>query len=281
MADGNYIWGALTRLLLEQAEAGPDWGRRVAIGLVPSLAWIGVSIFSIFLIKKHGLMARMGEKTISHRDTGHTVYLSFALMVLATNLLALLAFQYHGHSLWKFVYLTFPGARSIRAVARFVIVMALPMAIAFAFVVHTGMQRISQSKNGASRCGAMATLLILIIFGAVEQLNGDSGQYSISAENQRLEKLAARLPRDCSFFYVAAPAGKGDSESGFDNQNYMHDAMLISILRGIPTVNGRSGSNPPGWLLRDVRSSDYEENVQRWIERHQLKGKVCRLAVDF
>ena len=127
----------------------------------------------------------------------------------------------------------------------------------------------------------MTTLLILIIFGTVEQLNGDSGQYSISAENLRLEKLAARLPRDCSFFYVAAPAGKGDSESGFDNQNYMHDAMLISILRGIPTVNGRSGSNPPGWLLRDVRSSDYEENVQRWIERNQLKGKVCRLAVDF
>jgi hypothetical protein len=35
MADGNYVWRNVTAFLVQQASNGPDWGRRVGIGLIP------------------------------------------------------------------------------------------------------------------------------------------------------------------------------------------------------------------------------------------------------
>ena len=280
MADGNYIWGSWTAFLLHQESAGPDWGRRVGIGLVPSLTWIGLSIFAVSLVKKHSKMPGTTNAAIGHLGSAHTGYLFLALMILATNCVVILGLQYYGHSLWKFVYLFFPGARSIRAVARFVLVLALPMAIAFGFAVHCGMRRISEQKNILGRLCLTGAMLILIIFGVAEQFNSGEGQFSITAENARLERLAAKLPQNCASFYVAAGPDSNRNQSSFQNQNYMHDAMLVSILRGVPTLNGRSGKNPRGWSLRGVEAPEYEENVRRWIEQHRLDGNVCRLEID-
>jgi len=278
MADGNYIWGPLTASILEKASGGPDWGRRIGVGLVPSAAWIAISLFGIWTIKKYLKM----PPAIDYKQQGsHVGYLFFGLMILATNLLVLVALQYHGHTLWKLVYFFFPGARSIRAVARFVIVLALPMAIAFAFLVQHAMQWIGTRKHASTRAWLITATVLVISFGLLEQFNSEDGQYySISAENARLEKLARKLPDKCSSFYVAtAPAVPAEQDS-FQNQNYMHDAMLVSILRGVPTLNGRSGKNPPDWSLRNVRAPEYEENVRRWIARHSITGTVCRLVVE-
>ena len=280
MADGNYVWGGLTAYILQKGSAGPDWGRRIGVGLIPSAAWIAISIFGIWIIKKHAKSAApTNSAEVNEQRWSHLGYLFFGLMILATNFLVFLGLQYQGHSLWKFVYFFFPGARSIRAVARFVIVLALPMAIAFAFAVQQGMQSIARGTNGVARVGLATAMFILITFGLFEQFNSGDGQYySISAENIRLEKLAAKLPENCSSFYVAA--GGKDNQDGFQNQNYMHDAMFVSLLRHVPTLNGRSGRNPPGWSLRDVRAPEYGENVRRWIERHKVEGDVCRLEID-
>lgn len=279
MADGNYIWGSLTTFILQQGSGGPDWARRIGIGLVPAIAWIGISVLALWIVKKYSAMpdAAAGPET-DHRDWGRTGYLFFALMILASNFLVVLGLQYHGHSLWKFVYWSFPGARSIRAVARFVIVLALPMAIAFAFAAHHAMERIAAQKNALTRLSLTAVMLMLIVFGLFEQFNSGEGHYSISVESARLHKLAAKLPANCSSFYVAA--GKKDKQDAFQNQNYMHDAMFVSLLRQVPTLNGRSGRNPPGWSLRDVRAPEYEDNVRQWIKRHKIEGDVCSLEIN-
>jgi len=155
------------------------------------------------------------------------------------------------------------------------------MAIAFAFAVQYGMQGVTRRKNGVARVCLAAAMLILITFGLFEQLNSGDGQYySISAENARLEKLAAKLPENCSAFYVAAGALGNNNQEDFGDQNYMHDAMLVSIRRHVPTLNGRSGKIPPGWSLRNVRAPEYEQNVSHWIEQHKLEGNVCRLEID-
>jgi len=60
----------------------------------------------------------------------------------------------------------------------------------------------------------------------------------------------------------------------------MHDAMLVSVTTHVPTVNGRSGKNPPGWSLRDITAPDYEANVRQWLERNNVAGKVCRLEIN-
>jgi hypothetical protein len=143
------------------------------------------------------------------------------------------------------------------------------------------MQWIGTRKHASTRAWLITATVLVISFGLLEQFNSEDGQYySISAENARLEKLAGKLPDKCSSFYVAtAPAVPAEQDS-FQNQNYMHDAMLVSILRGVPTLNGRSGKNPPDWSLRNVRAPEYEENVRRWIARHSITGTVCRLVVE-
>jgi hypothetical protein len=282
MADGNYIWGAVTDFILRQAGSGPDWGRRIGIGLVPSVAWIAISVFGLWAIKQLTILPTTLDGVHEDDQRGnHAGYLFLGLMVLATNLLMIIGLQYQGHSLWNYVYLSLPGAKAARAVARYTIVLTLPLAIAFAFIVQRGIQSIATLKSGVARLVLAAAMFAVTIFGLFEQLNSGEGQYfSISAEKTRLEKLAATLPGDCSAFYVAAgPLGPVD-RNAFEDQQYMHDAMLVSEIRNVPTLNGRSGKSPPGWSLRNVRASDYELNVRRWIERNNIKGNVCRLEVN-
>jgi hypothetical protein len=98
--------------------------------------------------------------------------------------------------------------------------------------------------------------------------------YSIGAENFRVNRLAAKLPGGCAAFYVAAPQSSR-AEWKFAELDAEHDAMLVSINRHVPTLNGRSGKYPAGWSLRNVRATHYEDYTARGIA-----GKVCRLELE-
>ena len=279
MDDNNYIWGKITALILAHG-SGPDWGRRVGIGLIPSMAWVVASAFSLWFILKKGAKAEpvdCGElRNASPRRLG---YLFLALMVLATDLFFMLGLQFRGHTLWKLVYLVVPGGGAIRAIARYVIVLALPMAIAFSFMVQLGIEAITQRQKAFTRVSVASVLFLVVTLGLFEQLNSGEGQfYSIRAENARINRLAAKLPEDCSAFYVASASGANEGE--FGEQNSMHDAMLISIKRHVPTLNGRSAKYPPGWSLRKINATEYEDLVQRWIQHYHISGNVCRLEID-
>jgi hypothetical protein len=254
MADGNFIWSRATQALLQAAGGGPDWGRRIGIGLVPTLTWLGLSILVV--------------KAPTRRP-----FLTAA--VVAVNLLILLTLQYHGHSLWRAIFEVVPGAKGIRSVPRFMIVAALPLSVAFAFAVDQAQRRVGR------RVGLHAAVIGLVAFGVGEQFNrGDGNYYSIRAENTRLQQLAAKLPVHCRAFYVTARWPDNQSFPPFQNQQWMHDAMLVSVLRGVPTLNGRSSKSPPGWDLREVAAPGYEARVQEWAARHRLTGPICRLQID-
>ena len=54
LADGNYVWGGVTASVwLRAAKSGPDWGRRVGVGLMASLVWIGASLNAVRTILRH------------------------------------------------------------------------------------------------------------------------------------------------------------------------------------------------------------------------------------
>jgi hypothetical protein len=282
MADSNYIWAGLTDAILRRYSLGTDWGRRVGIGIVPSVVWVGISAFGIWVIKEYIKPSSVSNsENIDVKHCNKVCYLFWALMILAVNVLFIIGLQYRGHSLWKFVYLLLPGARSIRQVSRFVMVLSLPMAIAFAFAVQHGMRKIALVGNFPARTFLSGVMYTLIAVGLFEQFNSGEGQYySIRAENTRLKDLAAKLPEDCSSFYIAEVRDGDHDQEYFGNENYMHDAMLVSVLKQLPTLNGRSGLSPPDWSLREVNSSEYEDKVRQWVKRHNIEGKVCRLEVD-
>ena len=254
VADGNFVWSHMPIAILHAPGNDLDWGRCVGIGVVPLTAWVAVSALVL-------------------KFRGQRPFL--ALTVLSVNLLLILALQYHGHSLWHIIYKLVPGAKSIRAVSRVMIFVALPMSAVFAFAIE------SAWKWCGTRIGLRAALVAVIVFGAVEQFSNGAGEYfSIHTENTRLQRLAAKLPESCGAFYVTARRLDGQELDSFQNQQWMHDAMFVSILRHIPTLNGRSGKSPPGWDLRDITGPDYEAKVREWIAQRHISIGVCRLEID-
>jgi hypothetical protein len=207
-----------------------------------------------------------------------TALLFLALMVLAVTLFYLLGMKYGcEHSPWKIVYYTFPGARAIRAMSRYVLFLSLPMSIGFAFILDYALRKVKERRAGWLREASLAALALLAAFGVVEQFGsfkvGGTG-FSKSVERAYLKNMAARVDKSCEAFYVAAPPG--DKHNAFE---YHYDAMLISILSGVPTFNGSSSQFPPNWSIYPVKEPDYEKNVASWIEINHLKGKICRLEL--
>ena len=272
MGDGNYLWGWLSATVIPKPWPA-TWGElKIGIGLVPSLAWIVIIVWSI---------ARRKDSTRSEPD-GNDVSAALPAiliaLVLATTLFYLIAFNYgHDHSPWYWVYRFFPAAKAIRAVSRYVIFLTLPMAIAFSFVIERGLTWASKQKDLNRRRVLTVAVLLVAAFGIFEQFGvfkvGGTG-FSKKAEEAYLKAMANKLPGDCAVFYIAP--GPNGRHNLFE---YQYDAMLISAMTHIPTFNASSSQFPHDWLLYDVKDPEYENNVKRWTELNHLNGKVCRLEV--
>lgn len=259
MGDGNYLWGWLSRALTPEPLPA-TWGElKVGIGLVPSLALVVLTVYAF---------------RWSARKT-ETAFLG--IMVLATTAFYLLGFKYGDHSPWFYIYQYFPGAGAIRAVSRYVIFLTLPMSIAFAYALNQAFGYVTTQANDKKR--ALKFVLIgLLAFGVFEQfgVNKVSGTgFSKRVEEAYLTTMAANLSSDCSSFYVA-PGKRADHSVA----EYQYDAMMISIISGVPTLNASSSQFPPGWNMYFVKNPDYEAKVKEWIDSKRIPGRVCRLDIS-
>jgi hypothetical protein len=268
MGEGNYIWGGVSAAL---SRLHPLFSTElnVGIGLVPSLALLLALLWAVRTIVDDMRRPRSEE-----RVTPGIQRAFLAALILATALFYVIGMKYWGGSSpWRLVYRFVPGADGLRGIARYVLVLVLPMSIAFAVVVHRGLQTISAQPTALARRGLTAALLAVMAFGIVEQF-GRAPSFSRKEELSRLETLAASLPRHCAVFYVAA-APVRDPVKHEDQI----DAMLISVMRRVPTLNGYGGHVPPGWSLREVEAPDYEQRIAQWVARHHVAGPVCRLEI--
>lgn len=272
MGDGNYLWGWLSAAVIPKPWPA-TWGElKIGIGLLPSLAWIAITAWIAWRAPS------AGKAATSNSDQPSPAPAFLTALVLATTLFYLIGFNYgHDHSPWSLVYTYFPGAKAIRAVSRYVIFLTLPMAITFAFLLDLGLRRASQQATQFRRRGLAALILIVAGFGIFEQFGvfkvGGTG-FSKKAEEAYLRAQANKLSSDCTAFYIAPGNGK---HNPFE---YQYDAMLISAMTHIPTLNASSSQFPKDWLLYQVSDPAYENNVKRWIELNHIAGKVCRLEVS-
>ncbi|HXT63317.1 MAG TPA: DUF4214 domain-containing protein [Pyrinomonadaceae bacterium] len=266
MGDGNYLWGWLSGQVVPNPRPSTWNELRVGIGLVPTAAWLAVMTWLVWRLRSQK------NDPSSAASTGAFL----TATVLATTLFILIGFSYHNHSPWFFVYNYFPGGKAIRAVARYVIFLTLPMAIVFAFLLERGLRWAAKQKSERTRTAVTAAIVLIGCIGVFEQfgvpkVNGTG--FSKKAEEAYLNSMAAKLPGDCNAFYIAP--GKGNRNPA----EYQYDAMLISIRSGVPTLNASSSQFPPGWDLYTVGDPNYEVKVKEWIQSQAIKGKVCRLEV--
>ena len=270
MGTGNYVWGKFWKSPTLNPPV-PTWGElQVGIGLIPSLTWIAITVSAIYLIK------RSRNTTPSQSTAREIAPLFLALLILSTTIFYLLGFRFSDHSLWFYVYQYFPGGGAIRAVARYVVFLTLPMSIAFACLIDKGLSYASGLQDLTKRRALTISILVLAAFGVIEQLGlntfGSPG-FSKTVEETYLKAMASRLTSDCKVFYVAAPNGTHSTAE------YQYDGMLISRFSRIPTMNASSSQFPRDWNIYFVKNPDYESNVRQWIDSQKISGKVCRLEL--
>lgn len=265
MGHRNYFWSGVTSILNADHSISP--AIQIGIGPIPTLAWLGLVVFALrFVIKSRNRNSQLDINL-----------LLLSQLVIATCLMYLLGMRYwNDFSPWQYVYAYVPGAQVIRAVARYALVLALPMAIAFAFLLDFLIRKISLQTLPALRKVLFAGLCVITTLGLAEQFGRKEGfgGFSISAEKQYLNRLAQSLPHDCSSFYITVKP-----PIIHILHDYQVDAMFVSHLKGVPTLNGYSGQWPQGWDLWDVTQPGYEDNVKKWVVDRQSKGNVCRLMI--
>src|SRR6185503_6689081 len=145
-----------------------------------------------------------------------------------------------------------------------------PMSIAFAY----GLQ---QALQFSSRPAWRVAVLLVTAFGVFEQfgvprINGEG--FSTTVEERYLKAMAAKLPDDCTAFYVA-PGPKPRHATA----EYQYDGMMISSVSGVKTLNASSSQFPRNWNFYFFKNLDYEDKVKEWIESQKIAGKVCRVEL--
>ncbi len=242
----NLVWGWLVVALRPDL---PFWTERMT-GLPPGLLLVFAA--SLVWLARGG--ARVDPSGIRRA------------VAIATVVTWVLTLRFGEHSLWWLVFQGFPGARAARVVVRYQIFLALPVTL-------LAVAWLAQAAPRWPRPAMVAVLALLL----VEQLNA----YSPTFLDRPLE--AGRLarvpppPAACRAFYVTAARTESRFGEEVDNvYNHNTEAMLIAAVIGLPTINGISTFNPPGWPDGLPGTAEYQAGVRAWTVRHGLTG-LCGL----
>ena len=167
--------------------------------------------------------------------------------------------------LWKHLHKIIPGAQAIRSISRYGIFLSFPVTLTAVF----WLSRFGRRWKFAG--------IILCCLMAAEQLNAEIPDgMKRKTETDRLALLAPP-PKQCRSFYVWRPR-EGDHAV---NADYSHnaDAMLVSELTHLSTINGFASYNPPDWNFSDTGKPDYEKRVMTYVAAHNLQN-VCKLNLE-
>lgn len=175
--------------------------------------------------------------------------------------------------LWKFVWQFFPGAKGMRVTARYVLFLLFPLSLIIAYFIHA-------FRRNANKYLLMVLCTLLVL----EQVNlAPNARFNRKIQNDFVKSLPAP-PSECKAFYVV---GQRLNEFPVDNKNiylnlYPHnvDAMLISEIFKLRTVNGFSSFNPPGWIFEKDPLPTYMLRVNKYIYEHDIRDGMCEFDLE-
>jgi hypothetical protein len=168
------------------------------------------------------------------------------LLIAATTMV-------HGHTLWRQVFDHVPGVGAARAISR----IGLLLPFAAAVVLGTW----ADSLRGRARAAALA----LLVGCAVEQL-ATLDVHDREVQRHWVGEIARQVDRDAAAFVVTRSSDRGGAM-------LVHlDAMLAAQVTGVPTVNGSSGNDPPGWyglqwarVRNELATQLFREALDAWL----------------
>ena len=187
-------------------------------------------------------------------------------MALTSLVMFLLLFRWGVVTPWWLVWRFVPGAGGVEVISRLQIFLIAPLiAVAVPYLQHL-------STRAPRHLIALLAVLVL-----AEQAEPGTPQYNQRVELARLAVPAP--PSDCRAFYVSATAGSELGSEVFHIYPPNVEAMVISELLGLPTINGHSTFDPPDWNFADPLRPDYEQRVRTYASRHAITG-LCRLNLE-
>ena len=261
MDSTNYVWGWLANSFPSFYQLPLHWEHRIGLGLITTLGIPATFIYSCFKYRT--------SNTFEKKIFMWPVILCGS--VVAYYLWGMM--YWSNHSPWWIVFKFIPGAASIRAVARYALVTALPIAIGLALLSDLAWQKTLRLAPRVS-LGARALLATIVILILAEQF-GRQLTFSKTEEFTKMTALSQQLEPSCDNFYITMKSKPPEYMAEVQG-----DALAVSMLTGKPTLNGYSGQSPKTWQLWDIGSQDYLKNVEDWRQANGVTGKSCALNVD-
>jgi hypothetical protein len=151
------------------------------------------------------------------------------------------------------------------------IVANLAVVIGSAAVIENVANRIYAREGGIDRRA------IIIIFAVptlllAEQFNRVNVSGLDRSDSLAVVASADPVPPSCDAFFIRSVDVRNPTELNVD-------AQTIAVTLDIPTINGYSGNNPPGWSL-DPLSDSYVADVAAWLEASIGTSGVCSYDRD-
>lgn len=196
---------------------------------------------------------------------------SARILGLATVVALILTLRLNGeHSLWELVYHIIPGAKGLRVVARFLIVLTFPVCV----VTTLFLDRQFRDKRALTGWALTAFLVL-------EQVN--IGPRTDMSRREQLAALNAipAIPEGCEIIAVRKSRWTDKVYNNrVINDLYPHnvDAMYLAATRHRPTIIGFSSFNPPDWNFAKAESADYPARIEAYLAHHRLRN-ACMLDV--
>ena len=256
VGEANLLFGWMVTLLNGVFRPDfPAWSERMT-GVTPVLLLVFAASFAWLWRGAAGVM-----------DPVRLAWLrALALASLATWALTL---RFGDATGWWLVWSAVPGARAARVVARYQLVLVIPV-VGLAVLVLADWAR----RFPAAAIAPLVALLLL------EQANGYAPLFlDRPLELSRLRAVPTP-PAECRAFWVSAARTESRfGEAVEDPYNHNTEAMLVAAVLRLPTVNGISTFNPPGWPASWPGQPGYEAEVQAWATAHGLTG-LCALDLQ-
>lgn len=255
VGEANFLFGWLVTLLNAAFRPEfPAWSERMT-GLTPALLVLFAAAL-VWLWRGAGGMDPVRRTWLQ----------ALALASLATWALTL---RFGDATGWWLVWSAVPGARAARVVARYQLVLVIPV-IGLAVLALAAFAR----RLPAVAVASLAALLLL------EQANDYAPLFlDRPLELSRLRSVPP-APAACRAFYVSSARTESRfGEAVEDPYNHNTEAMLVASVLRLPTVNGISTFNPPGWPAGWPGQPGYEADIEAWAVAHGLTG-VCALDLQ-
>lgn len=191
--------------------------------------------FGVLLLVAGGLLTAKSDRASA--PLARVCFLTFlVLFVLTTSV--------YGPSLYMSL-IGLPGFSAIRVVNRIILIMLLPLSVIAAVFVQRLEQRAAMTGTLASIALPVALLLVVL----PEVILYQPLRTPIAEWQAREHSVLTRVPEDIAQDSVLMVNGREDEDRFLRIEL---DGMIAAQTLGIATLNGYSGSFPPGWSAARV-----------------------------